>query len=168
MIRFRSLYLGAAAGAFVAALSATPAISATTTTTIAVTATALSSCIVAATPLAFGNYSAATGTPTDATSTVTATCTSGTPYTLALDAGTTSGSTVAARAMTNGTTNLSYNLFTTSARSIVWGDGTASTVTQGATSAGLPSVYTVYGRVPAGQYATTGAYSDLVTVTLTY
>jgi len=168
MIRFRSLYMGAAAGVLVATLSAAPAISSTTTTTIAVSATSLSSCVVAATPLAFGSYSAATSSPNDATSTVTATCTSGTPYTLALDAGTTSGSTIAARGMTNGTDTMHYNLYTTSARSTVWGDGTSSTVTQGATSAGLPAVYTVYGRVPANQYVSTGAYSDLVTVTLTY
>jgi len=168
MIRFRSLYLGAAAGALVAALSATPAISSTTTTTIAVSATALSSCVVAATPLAFGSYSAATSTPTDATSTVTATCTSGTPYTLALDAGSTTGSTVAARAMANGAAKMDYALYTTSGHTTIWGDGTNSTVTQGATSAGLPAVYTVYGRVPANQYVSTGAYSDLVTVTLTY
>lgn len=70
--------------------------------------------------------------------------------------------------MTNGTDNLAYNLYTTSGHASVWGDGTASTVTQGATSAGLPAVYTVYGRMPANQYKSAGAYTDLVTVTLTY
>src|SRR5258706_4206646 len=88
-------------GALAVALSATPALTSTTTTTMAVTATVLSSCLVVATPLVFGNYSSSSATPTDATSTVTATCTAGTPYTVALDPGTTGGATASPRAVGN-------------------------------------------------------------------
>jgi spore coat protein U-like protein len=159
-----------AIGSVLIASTSVPALATSTTATIAVTATALSSCLVIATPLAFGNYSATGGSATDATSTVTATCTSGTPYTLALDSGTTSGSTVAARALANAldSKTLTYGLYTTSGHTTSWGDGTASTVTQGATSTGLPAAYTVYGEIPAHQYVTTGAYTDTVTVTLAY
>ena len=159
-------------GALVVTLGAAPALASTTTTTMAVTATVLSSCLVVATPLVFGNYSSSSATPTDATSTVTATCTAGTPYTVALDSGTTSGATVAARALANlalTTDQLNYNLYTNAGHSTLWGDGTSSTVTQGNNNPGVtPDIYTVYGRIPVHQNVSALAYTDLVTVTLTY
>ena len=53
----------------------------TDTSTMAVTATVVATCALAASPLAFGNY---TMSQTDSTTSVTATCTSGTTYTVAL------------------------------------------------------------------------------------
>jgi len=70
---------------------------ATSTSTFQVTATVASSCTVTATSLAFGNYTLA---QLDGTSTITATCTNGTTYTIGLDAGTFSGATTSTRRMT--------------------------------------------------------------------
>lgn len=153
-----------------AALVAMPAVgvAATATTTFQVTATVLSVCTVAATNLAFGNYDASSGAPNDNSSTVTVTCSNGSAYTVALDAGTGSGATVAVRRMTNGGNTLDYSMYTTAGRVTVWGDGTLSTVTQAGTGNGAGQGFTVYGRIPTGQFVTAGNYSDTVTATVTY
>lgn len=165
--QYRSKLLGFVS---VAVVLATPAagIAATATTTFQVTATVLSVCTVSATNLAFGNYDASSGTPNDASSTVTTTCSNTTAYTVALNAGTGSGATVALRKMTNGANTLNYSMYTTAGRTTVWGDGTLSTVTQAGTGNGSGQALTVYGRVPTSQYVTAGSYTDTVTATVTY
>lgn len=146
---------------------AQPVLAATATTTFTVNATVLASCLVAATNLDFGVYSPASGTPDDATNTVTATCTPTTDYTIALDGGT-SGGDVEARTMTNAVDTLGYALYTTAARTTIWGDGTGATATVAGTGNGTPQAYTVYGRIPISQSVSPGLYADLITVTLTY
>lgn len=155
-----------------AALVATPAVglAATATATFQVTATVLSVCTVTATDLAFGNYDASSGTPNDNTSTVTVTCSNNAPYTVALDAGTGTGATVAVRRMGDGGGNwLDYSMYTTAARTTVWGDGTLGTVVQNGTGTGAAQNLIVYGRIPTGQFVTAGNYVDnTVTATVTY
>lgn len=165
--QYKSKLLGVACAT---AMLATPAIgiAATATTTFQVTATVLSVCTVSATNLAFGNYDASSGTPNDASSTVTTTCSNTTGYTVALNAGTGSGGTVAVRRMTNGANTLDYSMYTTVGRTTVWGDGTLSTVTQAGTGNGAGQALTVFGRIPIGQYVTAGSYTDTVTATVTY
>ncbi len=158
--------------AFAAALLVTglPSIAdaATATAQFNVTATVLNNCAVSATDLAFGNYSASVATPTTATTTLAVTCTNALAYTVALNGGTTTSS-VAARAMTDGAShNLNYGLYTTNAYTSIFGDGTGSTVTVAGTGNGAAQNITVYGRIPAGQYVVAGAYTDRVTVTVTY
>ena len=154
----------------VCAITALPAIANATTATavLAVSATVLSICGVAATPLIFGNYSASSATPLNTTATITATCSSGVPYTLSLNAGIGTGATVAQRVMLSGSNVLNYSIYTNSSYTTLWGDGTLSTSTQGGTAALLPQTYTAYGAVTAGQQAASGLYGDTVTVTLTY
>jgi spore coat protein U-like protein len=156
----------AAGISFAGPLQNTPADAATATAQIAVTATVLSVCLITATPLAFGNY---TSTQLDATATLAVSCTVGTPYTIALDAGTGSEATVAERRMTGSEAGqqLSYSLYSNSARTSVWGT-TTGTDTVAGTGTGLVQNLSVYGRVPAGQLAAPGAYTDTVTATLTY
>src|SRR5436190_1433424 len=72
-------------------------------------------------------------------------------------------------AAATGTNLLNYNIYTTSARTTVWGDGTASTATIGGTGSGSAQSVTVYGRVGSGQTSLpAGAYADTVAVTVTY
>ena len=157
--------------AAVAALSVAPlssAAAATATTSFQVTATVLAVCNIQATNLAFGSYSATNATPTDATSTINVTCSNNQSYVMSLDPGVSTGATVAARSMTSGSNLLSYGLYTTAARSTVWGDGTWSTATVGGTGNGALQAYTVDGRVRANQYVAAGSYTDTVTVSITY
>ncbi len=136
------------------------------------------SATVSATALAFGNYDPAALTPKDSTSTVTVTGTvTGIgilvtlSYTVGLSAG--SAGTIASRQMVgpNPGTPLGYNLYTTNARATVWGtsnfsDGYSALATVGGTV--VPRNYTVYGRIPAGQYVAPGSYGSTITVTVTY
>ena len=139
----------------------------TTTDTFQVTATVLSVCSVTATDLAFGNYDATSGTPDDAQSAVTATCTSGETYDIGLDVGTGTGATYAVRRMTNGANTLNYSLFRNAGRTNVWGESIGVDTVAG-TGNGSPQNIDVYGRIPVGQYVAAGAYSDSILVTLTY
>jgi spore coat protein U-like protein len=144
---------------------------ATVTTTFPVTATVLKTCSVTASPLAFGNYTPGAGAIAGST-TVAVRCTNGSPYTIALNGGTTTGGSIAQRLMANGANTLAYNLFTTSGYTTIWGDGTTG-VTQSGTGAGIGTAnsHTVFGQLPdsaANQSAVTGNFTDTITVTVTY
>lgn len=148
--------------------AASPVWAASVSAQFNVTATVLKNCAVSASDLAFGNYTAGSGSPVTATTTVSVTCTQALAYTVALDGGQTS-SDVTARAMTDGAThNLTYGLYTTNAYSTVWGDGSAGTATVAGTGNGAAQALTVYGRIPASQFVAAGSYTDRVTVTVNY
>jgi len=157
-----------AAAALAALLSPDDASAATATTTFNVTATVVAVCTVQATDVSFGSYLASTGSATTAQGSVSATCSNGSAYTIALDAGQASGATVANRSMTSSGNKLSYGLYTTSGHTTLWGDGTLSTATVGGTGNGSAQTQTVYGQISAGQYVTAGSYADVVTVTVSY
>jgi len=146
--------------------------SATTTTTFAVTATVLSKCSATATALPFGAYTPGAGALT-ANGTISVKCTKSTPYTVALNAGSTAGGAFAQRLMASGVNTLQYNLFTTAAFGTVFGDGTGGTGTNAGTGAGVATAntVTVYGQLldsAANQTAVPASYSDTITVTVTY
>lgn len=143
-----------------------PGFAATTTGNLPVNATVAAACIFGnITSVNFGNY---TGAQNDATGAIEVNCTNGTTYTVSLGAGTGSGATVAARLMTRTPTpgTLAYNLYTTNARTTIWGDGTSGTVVMPqpppATGTGAIQSYTVYGRIAAGLTPTAGSYNDTV------
>lgn len=149
-------------------LFANSTLAATATTTFKVTATVASSCKVTATDLDFGAYDPLAAA-LDGTSTITATCTAQTPYTIGLDAGLKAGGTTTRR-MTGddtATTLLSYELYSNTTRTAIWGAGGTTTVGQSALTGGALN-YTVYGRIPASQYVPAANYADTVTVTVTY
>jgi len=143
------------------------AYAATATSSIAVTAAILQTCIVSASALAFGTYDPTSATPSDSSTALTVTCSLATTYNVGLSAGGGSGASVATRKMTSGGNTLDYSLYTSAARSTVWGN-TVGVDTVSGTGTGLPVAYTVYGRVAAQQSVPAGAYTDTVTVTVTY
>jgi spore coat protein U-like protein len=135
----------------------------------------LQSCSVSATSVNFGAYSPLSATATQATGTVTVSCEVlgiGLPasWTVALSTG--SSGSYAVRQLQSGANTLSYNLYTNSARTSVWGDGTNGTsVASGNQFLGVGSNmvnYTVYGSVPVAQDLPAGNYTDTLTVTMTY
>jgi spore coat protein U-like protein len=141
-----------------------PAVAATATATMTVSATVDATCLITATPLAFGAYA---GTQTDATSTLSVTCSNTTPYNVGLDAGLATGATVTSRAMTITGASLLYSLFQDAGRTTNWGN-TVGTDTVAGTGTGSAQTLTVYGRIEAGQFVTPGAYTDTITATVTY
>jgi spore coat protein U-like protein len=153
-----------------AILAASPVVAAgTATTTFSVSATVVATCSVSAAALSFG-----TSIPTpinlnvDATSTLTATCSANSPYTVALNAGTGTGATFAARKLSSGANSLNYTLYTDANRSTVWGDGTGSSSLSNQTGTGAAQTITVYGRISSGQTPAIGSYTDTVTVTISF
>ena len=155
-----------------AVMAAGVAQSATTTTSFAVTATVQSTCSATAAALAFGNYTPGTGALTGNT-TIAVKCTKTTPFTVALNVGSTAGDSFVQRLMGSGPNTLQYNLFTTAALNTVFGDGTGATATVAGTGAGIATASNVivYGQLPdnvTNQASVPGAYTDTITVTVTY
>jgi spore coat protein U-like protein len=148
------------------ALPAALAPAATKTAKFNVTATVQSDCTVTATNLAFGTVGILEGN-VDATSTITITCTPNTAYTLGLNEGTTAGSTVDARFMSNGAARLGFQLYSDSQHTQIWGI-TDGVNTVGGTGTGQASDYTVYGRIPSQATPATGNYITEITATITY
>jgi spore coat protein U-like protein len=59
-----------------------------------------------------------------------------------------------------------YNLYVDATLITVWGDGTGQSATVSDTQSAAN--YTVYGRIPAGQNAYVGVYSDTIVITVTF
>lgn len=135
---------------------------------------ALETCTVSATSLPFGVYNPASASPTDATGTVTVSCNAivgvGASWTIKMSTG--SSGSYAPRRLSSGAATLNYNVYTSSARTTVWGDGSAGTgfVSDSATLivGANTKQYTMYGRIPALQDVRAGSYSDSIVITLMY
>src|SRR5262245_59127911 len=130
---------------------------------------AAQSCTISATSVNFGNYNVFNGTALDSTGTVTYRCNAAASnITVTLSKG--SSSTYNPRQMSKGAEVLGYNLYTTAARTTVWGDGTGGTGTYFRANPPNNSNVnvTVYGRVPAGQDVSAGSFSDTVTAVINF
>ena len=129
-------------------------------------------CTVSSAGVAFGAYNSLSGAPDDSTGTILVEChPSDHSVEVAIGAGL-SGS-FATRRMNNGAATLNYNLYTSAARTLVWGDGTQGSVTQTLTGGTVSSgtrrfTAIVYGRIPAAQSVPFGTYNDTVVVTVTF
>ncbi|GAB3338074.1 hypothetical protein GCM10027565_36630 [Bordetella tumulicola] len=61
-----------------------------------------------------------------------------------------------------------YQLYTSSARSVIWGDGTSGTAAVTAAGSGLAQTLTIYGSVPAQSTPTPGTYRDTIIATISF
>lgn len=163
------------AAALALATGASAALAATATNTLTVQATVKSVCTVAAATLNFGQYDPSTGTNLAVNQNISVTCTKGTPFTVAMNAGLpANGGSFAARVMKeSGGNTLNYNLYLNAGLTTVWGDGTGTTSvspSQTGTGLGTPVSLTVYGNIPYQPNAvpTATTYSDSVTMTVSY
>ncbi|XSG83409.1 MAG: Csu type fimbrial protein [Methyloligella sp. ZOD6] len=149
------------------ALSAVPALPATVTDTFQVSITIQADCTIS-TALSDINFGTEGVLDTDvaASSTLSCTCSSGTPYTIGLNEGTGTGATVAVRKMTNGGSTVDYSLYTDSGHTTVWGNVSGEWVSANGT--GLPQLFTIYGLVPTQTTPAAGTYTDTITVTVTF
>jgi spore coat protein U-like protein len=145
------------------------------TANLTVTANVNARCTVNNTaPVAFGTYDPVVTNetaPKDATGSFDIKCTKGSSGILKLGSGlysaNASGTTRALKAA--GSANyLSYDLYTTAARSTVWND-TTNTVLYGPAANSSAFTEMVYGRIPGAQVnAVADSYSDTVVITVTY
>jgi spore coat protein U-like protein len=150
------------------ALAAPSSYATSKTATFDVTLTVQDDCSIAANPMDFGT-TGMMGKNIDQASTLAVTCTAGTPYNVALDAGTAADSTIASRKMANagGTASIDYNLYSDVARTQAWGQ-TVGTDTVSGTGNGDAQSINVYGRVPAQTTPAAGTYSSTVTATVIF
>ena len=135
----------------------------------------LQSCTVSAVPVNFGIYNPLAAVPATATGTVTVSCTVtviGLIESWTVDLSSGNSGNFATRVLANGSSTLSYNLYTSAAYTSIWGDGSGTTsVVSGSTLLAVGTTnnyYTVYGRIPAGQDAAAGTFTDTIVVTLNY
>jgi spore coat protein U-like protein len=128
---------------------------------------------VTANDVAFGAYNPlSTSPPLDSTGSFSIRCTYNPSRNVTISIGTSlhSGG-FNPRQMKNASSAdlLNYNLYTNSARTIIWGNGTqgSSTVSQ-VCLRNVTYPFTIYGRIPVSQDVGVGNYSDLVVITITF
>jgi spore coat protein U-like protein len=139
----------------------------TISSTFSVQLTISASCIISsASSLTFA-ASGVIATAINQTSTIQVQCTNTTAYNIGLNPGTATGATVTTRKMTSGSNTINYSLFRDAGMTSNWGQ-TVGTDTVSSTGTGAVQSFTVYGQVPAQSTPAPGAYSDTITVTVTY
>lgn len=133
------------------------------------------SCSVSGGALAFGNYAAGSSWHVDSEGTLTILCTGVTGevvvYSISLSAG--GGSRgLNPRGLRSGANEVQYNVFTDSARTRVWGDGSGGTFIQSGSASIMagPSQQNIpaFGRVFGGQSVVPGSYTDSLVITLSF
>jgi spore coat protein U domain-containing protein, fimbrial subunit CupE1/2/3/6 len=149
-------------------LASVSAQAATATGSFGVSMTITANCrVVSANNVSFGSSGIWTAA-VDASATFDVQCTNSTPYNVGLDLG--ANETGTTRRMVHGTDAaqwVNYELYSNAGRTVVWGD-TVSTDTVAGTGNGTSQTLTVYGRVPVQTVSKPGAYSDTITITITY
>lgn len=159
------------AAALATACVAGPASAATDTTDIQVTITITESCTfeTGGDDVEFGQKARSSAGDVTATGSLIVNCTTGTPYTIALNEGA-NGASVTSRLMkrSSGTETIPYSLYRDAAMTQNWGNGTSDV--QGGTGNGTDQSIPVYGRVLGSSNVNVpaGSYADTITATVTY
>jgi len=125
-------------------------------------------CTVGARPVAFGNYNPFNTTPLNRTSRITVICNGNGRFSVALSTG--QSGAYNPRYMSSASTSdrLAYNLYTTAARVIIFGDGTAGTQTVSRNFNNNRVNIRVYGQLPALENVASGIYADSIMATVTF
>jgi spore coat protein U domain-containing protein, fimbrial subunit CupE1/2/3/6 len=131
-----------------------------------VTALVAPSCNVSATTLNFG-LASGLSSAIDGVSTLTVTCSTGTPFSIALNGGNAAAVDPVQRRMSKGGEQVTYGLYQDAARALPWGETVGVNILSGVGD-GSGQAVTVYGRVPAQATPSPGTYTDTIIVTLTY
>jgi spore coat protein U-like protein len=170
----RMLMATGSALALTIAFTATNAFAGSNTGNLSVSATVASTCTISqASALTFTGYDRASGSPNDATGSMTIACTNGgSPTSVSFNTGANSGTDCDTasggaqaynRCLSDGTDFLAYNVYTSGARSTRF--GLTGTSTTSVTSTGA---FSVYGRITAGQAVETGSYTDTLVATVNF
>jgi spore coat protein U-like protein len=158
-------------------LTAVNAQAGTATANMAVQIVITASCTINAASLNFGSNAGTALVSTDilANTTVSVTCTNGSPYAIGMDNG--ANASGSQRRMKSGSNFLNYNLYLDIGNSVPWTTATAgpppacTTINNCSlgTGTGSPQSVSIYGKVPSiGTAPPTGTYTDTVTMTIAY
>lgn len=126
---------------------------------------AWAACTITVTAVNFGDYDVFSVTPEDASGTIGVTCAPRENIQVTLSTG--SAPTFSPRTLRNGSNVLNFNLYRNAARTQIWGDGSSGTFVFSANNV-LTRTVTIFGRVPAAQDASIGAYSDNIVATVIF
>ena len=163
------------AALFASLLLSVPAMAGTSTATLTVQINITAACSIDVSTLDFGSNAgtALLGGNLNATTSVSVTCTSGSPYSIGVNNG--SNASSGQRRMINGANYISYNLYTDSGHANAWTTASNSTTCTTSNSCllgtgnGSAQLTSIYGVVPSVATApAAGNYSDSVTMTVTY
>ena len=128
------------------------------------------SCSISASNINFGSVANLTSVH-NLSGSLSATCTTAAPYSIAMNAGSTTGNTIAARKLSlngAGAGVVSYQLYRDSGPVNVWGDGTGGSVTYSGSGSGSAQTIPFYVQVPSQATPSPGTYKDTVTTTITF
>ncbi|WP_345817834.1 spore coat U domain-containing protein (plasmid) [Paraburkholderia sp. PREW-6R] len=130
-------------------------------------ATVINDCYINATNISFTSVGAL-GTSLNANGSITAQCTSGDAWRIALNGG--SSGSVGGRTMqrSGGGGTVNYQLYSDASHTVAWGDGTASTTAASGVGTGYQQIINVYGVVPPQTTPAPGTYSDTITATISF
>jgi len=134
-----------------------PAVAATSTASFGVSATVQSACQASSPATAFGSYATAGRSP------VSVTCTNPTPYSVSLSADL---STPAASQLTGTAKAFQDHALLPATANGQW--IRAGMATTSGSSSGSPRAYSVFSRTAHVWHVSSGAFADVVTVTITY
>ncbi|HEY1551956.1 MAG TPA: spore coat U domain-containing protein [Kofleriaceae bacterium] len=139
--------------------------------TLSVTAQVSVACAINTATLAFSSYDAVQGTAVQGSTTLSVVCTKGATAVVTLGQGSQpalgSTDTAPQRQMALLLSRLGYTLYQDSARTVVWGNTSATGLSYIATGSSLDSL-TVYGTITASQDVPAGSYADSVVATMTF
>jgi spore coat protein U-like protein len=135
-------------------------------------------CTASASGIAFGIYNPLSALADASTGTLKITCngsgTGSANVTVNVTLSTGLSGSYAARKMFSGVNSLKYNIYWSTAYNQIIGDGTGGSFAGSAGPFVVPAggsnfaTGTLYGLIPASQDVAPGAYSDVITVTVTY
>ena len=129
-------------------------------------------CTISSAGVAFGAYNPRAAGNDDSMGTISVACpTTITAPVVQLSTG--QSGTYSPRRLQAGSWNLNYNLYTNTARTTIWGNGTGGSVSQtlsGGTVSGGQRRFsrTVYGRIPPLQNVGVGSYGDTIVLTVIF
>jgi spore coat protein U-like protein len=120
--------------------------------------------------VAFPDYDVFRGVPTDAQGSVTYSCLGVGQNTVTIDLTAGRAGQFNPRQMRSPSAALPYNLFLDAGRGTIWGDGGGGTARYGPFQPpnNSPVVVPIFGRIPQGQNAAPGTYTDSVMLTLNF
>jgi spore coat protein U-like protein len=120
------------------------------------------------TAVGFGAYDVFSGTPNNnGVGSLRIRCQGGGSKTFIVRLSTGQSHIYSTRVMRSGANVLTYNLYTSAARNVVWGDGTGGSSTM-AVNRNSTTTLSLYGQIPAGQDVAVGIYSDNITATVDF
>ncbi|WP_322068681.1 Csu type fimbrial protein [Paraburkholderia bannensis] len=103
-----------------------------------------------------------------ATGTITAQCTNGDAFKIALNGGSSNQVNARTMVLSGGNATVGYQIYSDSQHATPWGDGTNGTSTVNGTGSGNTASFTMYGVVPAQSTPAPGNYTDSVTATISF